>query len=597
MKKSIIKEAIQSQLQSRVLNEGPLDAVKRGIAGIKNVPSAIKGGIAGVKNVASAGMGQFRLGSVNKKLDQAAERIQDEWNGASNAILDKGEKMEKASNPQVKKMGQVVLQNKEMLDNEVDTIANKIKQISQMGADQSGAQHAPNASELEKMIAPKQVRDQFGNEFTEYGVDRWLKRFGIDAHGSGKTLKNHLSKLFMDLVSMNLNPLTMPLEKQQPMINYVKSMEAFLQRGDISPQEFDKKLKKVVKKYVKDGTAPPELSNQAGIGIKKNYPAAALEKAEKNLYKKLKNGEIDPESFQKQMAKLKEIMSGQADDGKASGGAAAAAPVGKSNIPAATQDMMVQSIMKQLETQAAADNRAMDAAQKKDLLEKVKKAVADASMQVKPGDVKGAGKLAMDAIRSQIGGSAPPQSPPPAAATPTGAIPGQPIVTPPPAPPLPTSGKFKASVQNPGKVPAKPVPPIGSPAYSGPPGPNVPTPQRKPVQQEPIPLTKVKPYSPTPKPELPLPPEEAGPPHSLSSFMEPQLAAPKKKPGASMDPDVMLPQSLQKKRPVPTGPLPVEDTGEEVQVGSEEKPGFGPGAKPPEDPDKKSKKKSKSKSK
>ncbi len=260
MKKNVIQEAIRDQLQSKVITERPIgqhrmfDPISRGVSSVGNMFANIGG--------------QMKLGAVNKQLQRSADRIEDEWDSASDVIADKAEKLIKSKNPRVKASGNAVLNNKDQIDAQMDGAVKQIRNISSAGADVPGQPGQGNMSALEKSIAPRQATDEYGNKYTEYGVDRWLKRMGVDAHSIGKASKNQLSKLFMDLIALNVNPLEIPVDKQLPLVQYALSVYARMRSGEYQPHEAEQHLKDIVQRYLGGGPLPKQMANPGGVAGK-----------------------------------------------------------------------------------------------------------------------------------------------------------------------------------------------------------------------------------------------------------------------------------------------------------------------------------------
>ena len=266
MKKSVIQEAIKDQIGNRAISEGPISSMKKAGNWVakQRVFDPVARGTSAVGNMFANIGGQMKLGAVNKQLNRSADRIQDEWNKSSDVIADKAAKMMKSSNPRIKAAGDAVLTNKDNIDKQIDGASNQMKQIAKVGADQMSQPNQKGVSDIEKAIVPSVATDEYGNKYTEYGVDKWLKRMGINPHDIGKTQKNNYSKIFMDLVAANVNPMTVPADKQLPIIHFAASQYSAVRHGQATPQEVDAKIKQVIQQYLGGGN-PPELATPAGI--------------------------------------------------------------------------------------------------------------------------------------------------------------------------------------------------------------------------------------------------------------------------------------------------------------------------------------------
>lgn len=551
MKRKTLLETIERQIGNEIIAEGPFSSVAK-----MKMLDPIAGAASGVGNMFSNIRGQFNLGRVNKKLQRSADRIQDEWESASKDIEDKAGKMANASNPKVKQMGAGVMQNKERIDNQIGNAVEQMKQMSTAGADQGATQGGSDDDQLARDVAPRQTTDKYGNVTTEYGVDRWLKRMGIDPNSAGKTLKNHLSKLFMDLVSNNINPLKVPIKKQMPIINYAKGLSEQLQAGMITPAEFEQQLKKVTDSFLA-GQNPNEIVNPAA-------PGGSSGKAKG----------LTPDEVEQKIAGMKQPQTKAGAGGK--------------TPPSLPLDSIEKELMKKVTQQAATQNMKLDDAQKANIEAKIKQAVAVAARMEK--DPK---KIAPAALKYLQQFKSPPPAPAPSQAKNPAVFAQPPAPGQPPAPPPSQANNPKVFQQPPQLKPGefmKP-PPVEKPKFEPPPsqeemdkfeaaakeyGPAAyekPIFKQPPAPTPPAPPEKAKFVQPPPaSPQLDMPPEEQGAPQKLGDFMEPQLSK----------------------------GLPVKDNGNEITVGSQEQPGFGPKAATPKkaaSKNKKAKPKSKKKSK
>lgn len=204
--KKIIEEAIKSELLGEVIIEGPLgkafDAPARAIGAVGNMFSGIGG--------------QMKLGSINKQLDRVASRVDKDWDEAEQVVTKLATKMSQSKNPQVRQKAQAVAQNVNSASTDIKNATNKLKQISQAGADVDQS----SGSSIDSKLGVRKIKDKYGFTTSENAVDRWISSFGGDLRKMSKPEQGKMQKMFMDLVSAGIDPFEVPKEKQEMLRQY-----------------------------------------------------------------------------------------------------------------------------------------------------------------------------------------------------------------------------------------------------------------------------------------------------------------------------------------------------------------------------------------
>lgn len=263
--KKIIQEAIKAELSKQPLNEGPLDM------GILDAPSRAVGAVG---NMFSNIGGQMKLGAINKQLDRTAQRIEVDWKKAEDVATKLASKMGSARNPQVRASGQQAAQNIQSAGSDIKNATNKLRAIASTGVDKSSG--GAGVSGEESDFQDRVKTDEFGLQYVETPVERWVKSFGGDYQGMGKSEKNHMNRAFLDLRSAGINPFKVPKDKQALLMRYAMNrMEQIAATGEDPYPNFEHFEKVLGKKFADEmrknaGTLDQEQDDDEKEGIDAN---------------------------------------------------------------------------------------------------------------------------------------------------------------------------------------------------------------------------------------------------------------------------------------------------------------------------------------
>lgn len=173
-----IKQNIQEALQAELRKEGIWD---------KYVADPISGFAQGVANIPRGIYGQMQLGSVNKKMERATQRIGKEWDEAERHALEKAKTMQNSKNQQVSSMGMEVQKNVELIDRAVQGTLQKLARFNKLGAQTKGAGQT--------------------SQFNDF-----LEKIGFDMEHMSKAAYERMFETFLDLVSRGIDPSVVPPE-------------------------------------------------------------------------------------------------------------------------------------------------------------------------------------------------------------------------------------------------------------------------------------------------------------------------------------------------------------------------------------------------
>lgn len=154
--KKIIKEAIKAQI-----NEGPLDAVRSGVAGVKGVGSGVAGAFRGIGT-------NYRLNSINSQFNQFADKMDKHWQIHSKKIEKAASKLSTAKDHSTMELGNQILGTLEDVDSQVRDFQQKLRTATPTF---DGSKNAPQMSPREKVRQDRlqQQQDDLGGIASQMG--------------------------------------------------------------------------------------------------------------------------------------------------------------------------------------------------------------------------------------------------------------------------------------------------------------------------------------------------------------------------------------------------------------------------------------------
>jgi hypothetical protein len=195
---------------SKKIKESILSTINEGIL---DVPGQMASGLA---NFGRGAVGAYRMGRLNKQLDQAADTIEKKWGSAEQTAAQLAKKMADSKNPQVKQDGANAVQNVKSAANDIKKATDKLRQISKTGAGKSQGSEFGNSGDNFEF---REYEDESGMIHREGPFDRWLKKFGFD-HLDNKPQKGKMQRLFLQLQGSGIDPFKVSPSEGMRILNY-----------------------------------------------------------------------------------------------------------------------------------------------------------------------------------------------------------------------------------------------------------------------------------------------------------------------------------------------------------------------------------------
>lgn len=194
---------------SKKIKESILSTINEGIL---DVPGQVASGLA---NFGRGAVGAYRMGRLNKQLDQAAASIDKNWDSAEKTAAQLAQKMSDSKNPQVAQDGANAIQNVKSAASDIKKATTKLRQISKAGAGK--AQNAGQARN--DNFEFREYEDEHGMIHREGPFDRWLKKFGFD-HLDNKPQKGRMQSLFLQLQGSGIDPFGVSPSEGMRILNF-----------------------------------------------------------------------------------------------------------------------------------------------------------------------------------------------------------------------------------------------------------------------------------------------------------------------------------------------------------------------------------------
>lgn len=261
--KKIIQEAIKAELDKELLSEAPM--------GVFDAPSRAVGAVGNM--FANIG-GQMKLGAINKQLDRTAQRIEVDWKKAEDIATKLATKMQSSRNPNIKNSGAQAAKNIGSAGADIRNATGKLRSIAGQGADKGNTTEA--GEDNDPNFQTKMKKDEYGLDYMETPVERWVNSFGGNYQDLGKTKRNHMNQLFMELRSAGIDPFAVPKDKQALLAHYAMHRNSQIAATGQDPFPDFEHFEKVLGKKVADDIRKKSQAGQTQPAA----PAAPVDNAQ-----------------------------------------------------------------------------------------------------------------------------------------------------------------------------------------------------------------------------------------------------------------------------------------------------------------------------